>query len=40
MNTSFNTAEEPIVDTIEDAIKTFKISRADELYINGEKYEK
>ena len=35
MNTSFNLASEPIVDTPEDAIKTFKNSGADELYIDG-----
>lgn len=39
MNTSFNLASEPIVDTPEDAIKTFKNSGADELYIDGVKYK-
>lgn len=38
MNTSFNTSSEPIVDTEEDAIRTYKISGADCLYINGKKY--
>lgn len=38
MNTSFNVASEPIVDTPEDAIKTYKLSGADELYIDGVKY--
>ena len=38
MNTSFNVASEPIVDTPEDAIKTYKMSGADELYIDGVKY--
>ena len=38
MNTSFNDASEPIVDTPEDAIKTYKLSGADELYIDGVKY--
>lgn len=40
MNTSFNMANEPIVDTPEDAIKTYKISGADELYIDGVRYSK
>lgn len=38
MNTSYNIMGEPIVDTIEDAIKTFKNSKADVLYINGKKW--
>ena len=38
MNTSFNVASEPIVDTPDDAINTYKISGADELYIDGVKY--
>lgn len=37
MNTSFNVMGEPIVDTIEDAIKTHKNSGADLLYIDGKK---
>ena len=40
MNTSFNVASEPIVDTPEDAINTYKLSGADELYIDGVKYSK
>lgn len=39
MNTSFNIREEPIVDTEADAILTHKKSKADELYINGIKYQ-
>ena len=39
MNTSFNVASEPIVDTPEDAIRTYKLSGADELYIDGERYK-
>ena len=39
MNTSFNVAGEPIVDTQEDAIKTYKLSGADELYIDGARYK-
>lgn len=35
MNSSFNIAGEPIVDTPYDALKTFKKSLADVLYING-----
>jgi carbamoyltransferase len=35
MNTSFNCAGEPNVDTPEDAKKTFKITGADILYLNG-----
>lgn len=40
MNTSFNIMGEPIVDSIEDAIKTFKQSECDTLYINGKKWSK
>jgi carbamoyltransferase len=40
MNTSFNTAGEPIVDTPEDALKTFHNLDADVLYINGKRYAK
>lgn len=40
MNTSFNVASEPIVDTQEDAINTYRESGADELYIDGVKYSK
>ncbi len=40
MNSSFNTNGEPIVDTPEDALRTFKNSEADVLYINGKRYEK
>lgn len=39
MNSSLNVMGEPIVDTIDDAIKTFNKSKADVLYINGEKKE-
>ena len=39
MNTSFNVMGEPIVDTIEDAIRTHKNSGADLLYIDGKKVE-
>lgn len=38
MNSSFNVDGEPIVDSVEDAIKSFKLSSADALYINGKKY--
>lgn len=38
MNSSLNIMNEPIVDSIEDAIKTFKKSNADVLYINGRKW--
>lgn len=37
MNTSFNFAGEPMVDTPEDAMHSFKISGLDVLYINGER---
>lgn len=40
MNSSFNIAGEPIVDTPEDALKSFKKSNADVLYINGERFFK
>jgi carbamoyltransferase len=40
MNSSLNVAGEPIVDTPEDAIKTFKKCDANVLYINGARYEK
>ena len=40
MNTSFNINGEAIVDTPEDAIKSFLKSGADELFINGKKYIK
>ncbi len=39
MNTSFNVAGEPIVDTPEDAKRSFDASEADILYINGEQYK-
>lgn len=39
MNTSFNVAGEPIVDTPEDAKRQFEASGADVLYINGVRYE-
>lgn len=38
MNTSLNVMGDPISDTIDDAIETFKKSKADYLYINGSKY--
>lgn len=38
MNTSLNVMGDPICDTIEDAIDTYKKSKADSLYINGSKY--
>lgn len=37
MNTSFNFNGEPIVDTPEDAISSFKKSKIDILYINGQR---
>ena len=37
MNTSFNVAGEAIVDTPEDAMRNFKASQADVLYINGKR---
>lgn len=40
MNTSFNIRGEAIVDTPTDAIKTFKKSKIDVLYINGERFSK
>ncbi len=39
MNSSFNINGEAIVDTPEDALRTFKNSEADVLYINGKRYE-
>lgn len=39
MNTSLNVMGDPIVDTISDAILTYKKSKADCLYINGTKYK-
>ena len=39
MNTSLNVMGDPIVNTVEDAIDTYKKSFADELYINGTKYK-
>ena len=38
MNTSFNVCGEPIVDTPGDAIRSFRNSLADVLYINGKRY--
>lgn len=38
MNTSLNVMGDPISDTEEDAINTYKKSGADGLYINGSKY--
>ncbi len=40
MNTSFNFAGEPMVDTPDDALRSFKLSGMDVLYINGERIEK
>jgi carbamoyltransferase len=40
MNTSFNIANEPIVDTPNSAMRSFIGSEADVLYINGERYAK
>jgi carbamoyltransferase len=37
MNTSFNFAGEAMVDTPDDAIRSFKVSGMDVLYINGER---
>ena len=37
MNTSFNVAGEAIVDTPEDALRNFKMSGVDVLYLNGER---
>jgi carbamoyltransferase len=39
MNSSFNVADEPIVDSPEDAHRQFKVSGADVMYINGERFE-
>lgn len=38
MNSSFNLAGEPIVDTPEDAVEAFQKSRLDACYINGERH--
>ena len=40
MNSSFNVANEPIIDTPEDAFRNFFNSDCDVLYINGVRYEK
>jgi carbamoyltransferase len=40
MNTSFNIANEPIVDTPNSAMKSLIGSEADILYINGKRYAK
>ena len=40
MNSSFNVAGEPIVDTPDDAMRNFKNSESEVLYINGQRYEK
>lgn len=40
MNTSFNVMGQPIVDTPDDALSTFKDCSADVLYINGNRYTK
>lgn len=40
INTSFNFDGEPIVDTPEDALKSFRRGAADVLYVNGERYSK
>lgn len=40
MNSSFNVASEPIIDTPADAFRNFFNSDCDVLYINGERYEK
>lgn len=40
MNSSFNVAGEPIVDTPEHALANFAASESEVLYINGERYEK
>lgn len=40
MNSSFNVASEPIIDTPADAFRNFFNSDCDVLYINGERFEK
>lgn len=40
MNSSFNVAGEPIVDTPDDALRNFKNSESEVLYINGKRYKK
>jgi len=40
MNSSFNVMGQPIVDTPEDALRTFKKSETDVLYINGRRQSK
>lgn len=40
MNSSFNVAGEPIVDTPDDALRSFQLSQADVLYVNGERISK
>lgn len=40
MNSSFNTAGEPMVDTPEEARSTFDNCEAEVLYLNGQRYEK
>ena len=40
MNSSFNLAGEPLVETPADAFRTFELSGVDILYINGRKYVK
>jgi carbamoyltransferase len=40
MNSSFNVAGEPIVDTPTEALNTFQKSKVDVLYINNQRYAK
>lgn len=40
MNTSFNVGPEPMVDTPDDALRTFRASEVDVVYINGERHER
>jgi len=40
INTSFNVAGEPIVNTAQEAIRTFSQTNIDSLYINGEKQQR
>ena len=40
MNSSFNVRGQPIVDTPDDALSTFKNCEADVLYINGKRFVK